>query len=84
MELKDLIRKYALQNAAKFNGKAEENAVIKKLFAEDSGLKTKIKEIRKEVQEAISRISRLSAEEQTEFKKLAQEAKKKESKRELP
>jgi glutamyl-tRNA synthetase len=87
MVSKDKIRKYALQNAVKFNGKANQGAVIGKLLAEDPKLKSKIKEISKDIQAVIKEISKLSIKEQeAELKKTAPELleeKKKIEKKEL-
>ncbi len=88
MELKNTILKYALQNAIKFNGKANVGAVIGKVFAEHPELKEKASEISKEVKKKIKDISRLSVEEQTKkLKDLAPELlekKEKPKKKELP
>ena len=48
--MQDKIRKYALQNAIKFNGKANPGAIIGKLISEDPKIKSKIKEINKDIQ----------------------------------
>ncbi len=47
--MKDKILKYALQNAIKFEGKANPSAVIGKLLAEDPSIKSNIKEIYREM-----------------------------------
>jgi glutamyl-tRNA synthetase len=74
MALKETIRKYALQNAVKFDGKANAGAVIGKLLAEDPKLKSKIKDISKDIQDVIKEISKLSIEQQeAELKKSAPE-----------
>ena len=62
-----IIKKYALQNAIKFNGKASMGAVIGKILGEKPELKKKIKEIAKKVNEAIKEINSLSLEEQKEL-----------------
>jgi glutamyl-tRNA synthetase len=88
MALKEKIRKYALQNAVKFSGKADQGAVIGKLLAEDPKLKENIKDISKDVRKTINEISKLSiVEQKEELKKTAPELleeKKIEKKRELP
>jgi len=88
---KDVILKYALQNAVHFKGKANPGAVIGKLISEDSKLKSKIKDIAKEVNQTIKKINSLSVEKQLEqLKQIAPELleeKKKEEKeglKELP
>ena len=87
MELKEIILKYALQNAVKFNGKANPGAIIGKLLKEDSGLKSKIKELSKDIQKTVKDVNKLSLDEQkAKLKKIAPEMleKKKAEKRGLP
>ncbi|MBW2982154.1 glutamate--tRNA ligase [Candidatus Woesearchaeota archaeon] len=88
MDIKEKIRKYALQNAVKFNGKANPGAVIGKLLAEDPNLKSKIKDLSRDIQDIIKEISNLSVKEQeAELKRSAPELlekKKVEKKHELP
>ena len=60
----DLILKYALQNAVKFKGKANPGAVIGKILQEQPGLKSKIKDISKKVNEIIKEVNSLSISEQ--------------------
>ncbi len=86
--LKDTIRKYALQNAVRFNGKANPGAVIGKVLSENSELKSKISEISKEVAEVIKEINKIPLNKQEEeLKKTAPELleeKKQEKKHSLP
>ena len=87
MELKDNILKYALQNAVKFNGKANPGAIVGKLLKEDSNLKSKIKEISKDIQKTVKDVNKLSLDEQkAKLKKIAPEMleKKKAEKKGLP
>jgi len=87
MELKGIILKYALQNAVKFNGRANPGAIIGKLLKEDDGLKSKIKEISKDIQKTVKDVNKLSLDEQkARLKKIAPEMleKKKAEKKELP
>ena len=51
--MKDLILKYTLQNAIRYNGKANPGAIIGKILKEKPELKSKIKEISKEIQETV-------------------------------
>ncbi|MBT4175024.1 hypothetical protein HOC80_03325, partial [archaeon] len=51
--MKDLILKYALANAVKFNGKANPGAVIGAVFGLDPELKKKAKEIGQEVAKVV-------------------------------
>ena len=59
-----LIKKYALQNAIRYKGKANQGAVIGKVFAENPELKEQAKDIGKEVSKIIKEIGSLSLEEQ--------------------
>ncbi len=86
--MKDLILKYALQNAVRYNGKANPGAVIGKVLSENPSLKSKIKEIAKEVQKTVKEVNSMRLEKQIE--KLKEKApglleeKKQEKKRALP
>ncbi len=87
MELKEIILKYTLQNAIKFNGKANPGAIIGKLLKEDSNLKSKIKELSKDIQKTVKEVNKLSLDEQkAKLKDIAPEMleKKKAEKKELP
>ncbi len=87
MELKEIILKYALHNAVKFNGKANPGAIIGKLLKEDSGLKSRIKELSKDIQKTVKDVNKLSLDEQkAKLKEIAPEMleKKKAEKKELP
>jgi len=58
------IRKYALQNALKFEGKANPGSVIGQLFSSNPELKKKAAEISKKVQEVLTKVNKMSLEEQ--------------------
>ena len=62
--LKTTIRKYALQNAIKYKGKANPGAVIGKVLAENPNLREKAKEIGKEIINIIKEVNKLSVEKQ--------------------
>ncbi|MCB9362703.1 glutamate--tRNA ligase [Candidatus Woesearchaeota archaeon] len=64
MELEDKIRIYALDNARKFNGKANPGAVMGKIFGEFPQWRGKAKELSEIVMPIIADISKLSVEEQ--------------------
>ena len=70
--LKNTIEKYALQNAVRYNGKANIGAVIGKVFAENPELKEKAKEINREAAKIIKDINKISLEKQE--KKLRESA----------
>ncbi|MBI2654179.1 glutamate--tRNA ligase [Candidatus Woesearchaeota archaeon] len=62
--LKATIKKYALQNAIKYKGKANPGAVIGKVLAENPDLREKAREISKEIISVIKDINKLSLEKQ--------------------
>lgn len=64
MDIKELIKQYALKNAVDFNGKANPGAVIGKVLASDPKLKSKIKEISNLIKETIDEVNKLSPEQQ--------------------
>jgi len=64
--MKNLILKYALQNAVKFNGKANPSAVIGKILAENPDLKSKINEIYKETASVIKEVNSWPVKKQKE------------------
>jgi glutamyl-tRNA synthetase len=66
MELKETIRAYALQNASKFNGKANLGAVLGKILAENQALKDDIKKLSKEIKDIVDKVNSLSPEKQKE------------------
>lgn len=81
------VRKYALQNAAQYGGKANAGAVIGKILAENPSLKPLIKEVAAAVNNALKSVNKLSVEKQTEeLGRLAPGLleKKKAEKRDLP
>lgn len=74
METKDTIRKFALQNAVRFEGKANPGNIIGKVIGENPELRKKGKELMKEIQEIVKEVNMLSVEDQTEqLKELAPE-----------
>ena len=60
-----MIKKYVLQNAIKFNGKANPGSIIGKLFAEDPELKKQAGELSKKIQDIVKEVNTLGLEEQT-------------------
>jgi len=81
---KDVIKAYALENAIKYNGTANQNATLAGLFAE--GLeKSKIKDIIPKIQEVLKEVNKLTPEEQKEqFNKLDSKTSKREIREGLP
>jgi len=75
---KDVIKAYALENAIKYKGKANQGAVLAGLFSE--GLeKSKIKDIMPNIQKVIKEVNELPLEKQQEqFSKLSSKTSKRE------
>jgi glutamyl-tRNA synthetase len=94
MNAEEIIRKAALENAIKFNGKASAGAVIGKVLAEVADAKSKMQELKPQIDKIIAEINNLSLEQQKEalfkinpdFEKEQKEKKKenKEKRLELP
>ena len=84
--MKDTAYKYALQNAVKYNGKANPEALIGKILREKPELKNNLNEVKKLIQEAVNKVNSMKIEEQLkELNKLAPELleEKKEEKKDL-
>ncbi|HEX9907844.1 MAG TPA: glutamate--tRNA ligase [Thermoplasmata archaeon] len=64
MDLGKAIRKYALQNAVQFDGKATLGAVLGKVMAENPELRPKAKEVSSEAKSIIDEINRMPVAEQ--------------------
>jgi len=81
---KETIKAYTLENAIKYNGKANQGAVLAGLFAE--GLKkSKIKEIIPEIQTILKEVNKLPLEKQKElFNKLDSKTSKRNIREGLP
>ncbi len=62
--MEELILKHALLNAIEHNGKANANAVLGKILAEDESLKKNIPEVMQTVQKIILQINAMKIEEQ--------------------
>ncbi len=86
-DLETTARKYALQNAAQYGGKANPGSVIGKILAENPNLKAEIKAVAAVVNSVLKSVDSMDAEEQVaELQKIAPELleKKKAEKRDLP
>jgi glutamyl-tRNA synthetase len=66
MGIEGTVRKYALQNAVKFKGKANIGAVIGKVLAENPKLKKDMKKLSRQIHKMVSEINSLSKEKQKE------------------
>ncbi len=64
MEIRRLVRKFALLNAVQHKGRARESSVIGKLLAEKPQLKTEIKQVAQLVKEIVQEVNSLSLTEQ--------------------
>ncbi len=64
MSLDSLVRKYALQNAVFFDGKANAKAVVGKVLAQDVSLRSKAKEVSDLAKKIVKQINEMSLEEQ--------------------
>ncbi len=64
MDTEALIRKYALQNAVQYSGKATVGAVLGKVMAENPGLRQKAKEASALAKKIIDEVNGMSPEEQ--------------------
>jgi len=64
MDLKNLILKHALQNAVNYNGKANEKAVLGKVFSENTKLKSNAKEVVQEISRIIKDVNSMKPGEQ--------------------
>ncbi|PVU78158.1 glutamate--tRNA ligase [Sulfolobus islandicus] len=88
-ELREIIYKYALQNAVKHDGKAEAGPVMSKIIAERPELRSNAKEIVKIVKEIIDQVNSLTLEQpiaeiETKYPELLEEKKHEEKKKILP
>ena len=73
-KIKADIRNWALQNALKYNGKANQGAVIGKLLSQHPELKKELKTLSKEISKIISEANKLGIEKQRkELEKTAPE-----------
>lgn len=64
MELEHLVRKYALQNAVGYEGKASIGAVLGKVMAENPDLRSRAKEVSVIASKIVSEINGMPADEQ--------------------
>jgi glutamyl-tRNA synthetase len=70
MNIKEEIRKFALANAYTHKGKAQQGAIIGKLIALDPKIKSKLKDLSKDINKIISDVNKLSLKAQeAELKK---------------
>lgn len=77
---------YALENALKYKGQANPEAVIGKVLAANPELRKDMKKLSKQIHDIVKKVNAMTLEEQKkEYKKLSpKKVKKKETKKELP
>jgi len=74
VELEGTVRKYALQNAVQYEGKATVGAVLGKVMAEHPELRPKAKEISATAKQIVAQVNKMPLEDQRkELEKLAPE-----------
>lgn len=84
--MNELIYKYTLQNAVRYEGKANPGAIIGKVLSENPELKKDMKSLSKEIAEVVKKVNSMKLDDQLkELKKIAPELleEKKEEKKEL-
>jgi glutamyl-tRNA synthetase len=62
--MREIVLKYALQNAIFYSGKADPGAVLGKVMAGEPALRKRVQEVRKEIENAVKQINSLSLEQQ--------------------
>ncbi|BAK54565.1 glutamate--tRNA ligase [Sulfurisphaera tokodaii] len=63
-EIEELIYKYALQNAYKHGGKAQDKAVVSKIFVERPDLRSRAKEISEIAKKIVEKVNSMSIQDQ--------------------
>ncbi len=82
-DLKATIRKYALHNAVKYEGKANQGAVLGRILGEMPDLRNKIKDVAKQIAEIVRDVNSIKVDSQfRELEKIAPELLKEEKKEE--
>ncbi|MEE9237791.1 MAG: glutamate--tRNA ligase [Thermoplasmata archaeon] len=62
--LRELVQKFALQNAVLYGGKAQTKAVLGKVLAQDPSLKPRVEEVSRLAEKVVSEVNLLEPEEQ--------------------
>ena len=63
-DMKKIIEKHVLANAFSHDGKAQVGAIVGKLIAEDSTIKTKLKELISQINKIVSEVNKLTIKQQ--------------------
>ncbi|MEE9323006.1 MAG: glutamate--tRNA ligase [Candidatus Aenigmarchaeota archaeon] len=83
MRLRDLVFKYALQNAVFYKGKANPSAVLGKVISQSPEARSNVKEVRSLVEKTVKEVNLMSLEEQRKsLEDIAPEMLEKEEKKE--
>lgn len=64
MDIESVIRKYALQNAVQYSGKASVGAVLGKVMAENPELRSRAKEISATAKSVVDAVNKMTSEDQ--------------------
>lgn len=64
MDIGSTIRKYALQNAVQFKGKANPGTIVGKLMGEDPNIKSQMKEIMPQIQTIVAEVNAMNPDDQ--------------------
>ncbi len=87
-EIKEIVEKYAILNAASHSGKAVEKAVLGKIIAENPELRVEIKKLKKEVEKVVKKVNKMHIDEikklAEKFKPVAKETKEEKGLKDLP
>ena len=83
MELKDKIMMFALENAIKFNGRANPGAIIGKILSSDPELKKDMKTVSRQIQEIIKEVNSMDLESQKKLYEEVAPKDRKEKKKEI-
>ncbi|MFY9300721.1 MAG: glutamate--tRNA ligase [Candidatus Nitrosotenuis sp.] len=86
-DLKEKIRKLALQNAIEHGGKTQDKIVLSKILGQEPSLRTQVKEIMPEITQIVVSVNKMSSDEQrrqaeAEFPELLAEKPKRQEERE--
>ncbi|HWP78502.1 MAG TPA: glutamate--tRNA ligase [Candidatus Nitrosotenuis sp.] len=86
-DVKDKIRKLALQNAIEHGGKTQDKIILAKILGQEPSLRTQVREIIPTITEVVASVNKMSAEEQrkqaeSEFPDLLADKPKKQEERE--
>ncbi|MBI4739265.1 glutamate--tRNA ligase [Candidatus Woesearchaeota archaeon] len=74
MEIDTIVRKYVLQNAVRYEGKADPGRIMSKVLGENPDLRSNAKEITQKIKAAVKKVNAMSLDKQrAELEKIAPE-----------